>query len=203
MDIELLFPTAIGIEENFLEHSDLEYLTNKIYDIKRLYPSSVHNNWLSGEHSPYNTILTHNIVKDENFSFFMNKVNSSLAEYASSYNDMDGLISTRGWVNIYQKGNFQEPHSHAGSRYSVVFFPKCPEGSGNIVFQNPNLDQMIPINTSGPSFLTATSFFIKPKENMLLIFKSDLQHYVMPGDNSEDRISIAINYIPAIDWSNV
>jgi uncharacterized protein (TIGR02466 family) len=94
-------------------------------------------------------------------------------------------------VNIYSKGNYQEPHSHINVSYSAVYFPKAPAGSGPIVFQNPQIYEV-----GGDSTDNSTqTWTVIPEDNMLIVFKSNLRHYVLQGNNSKERISIAMNYV--------
>lgn len=50
----------------------------------------------------------------------------------------------------------------------------------------PNINPNHPLNVDNYPWI--------PEDNSLLIFKSNLRHYVLHGTNKEDRISIALNF---------
>ena len=79
--------------------------------------------------------------------------------------------------------------------FSAVYYPKVPEGSGSIVFENPLVPDMMPVqNIEERDDMTFERISYQPKDGMLVIFRSYLQHCVRQGTNTEDRISIALNY---------
>lgn len=78
------------------------------------------------------------------------------------------------WLNLNYESSYNSPHTHQG-QYSGVFYIKAPENSGNIVF--PKTDESV-----------------TPKENLLLLFNSDVMHAVEPNLSDDVRISIAFNY---------
>lgn len=197
MNVELVFPTAIGFEKNFLKEEERVELINNIYLIKDSVKTSKDNNWLSGNNSPFNTIFTHDLTSDDRFSLLIDKVTKSVYDYSSVYQDSDEYFCESAWINVYQKGNFQEPHTHPTIRYSAVYFPKAPEGSGAIVFQRPYIDQFASVNVES-NFINSNNLSVIPEENSLIVFPSSLTHFVLPGDISEDRISIAFNFVPGV-----
>ena len=84
---------------------------------------------------------------------------------------------------------------HADSVFSAVYYVRCPVGSGDIVFDNPqnqmislkNVDEMNNVNSNFVSY--------QPTEGDLLIFRSSLRHMVKMGYNKEPRVSLAYNFI--------
>jgi uncharacterized protein (TIGR02466 family) len=137
-------------------------------------------------------MTSYDLSLDNNFDFFTDKVTEKIHEYAGKYDDNNNYICTNSWFNIYKKNNYQEPHSHYNCSYSAVYFPKAPAGSGEIVFQNPNIYEIL---SSEDSLVGTSTWKYTPVDGMLVIFKSNLRHYVLHGTNVEDRISIASNYI--------
>lgn len=107
------------------------------------------------------------------------------------------LLIQNMWVNYNYKINFNQPHTHAGSHISGVFWIKIPENSGDLIFQDPRIaNQMnVPSVMSETNLFNATTFWMKPKENRLLLFPSYLYHFVMPNLSDETRISISFNII--------
>lgn len=191
MIINKIFPTLVGYKENVFIQKDLDKILERIYFIKKSIKEEK-SFWLSGEKSPYNTINSYNMARDKNFLFFIEEINQNVIEFSKEFNDNREYLCSSSWFNIYNNQNYQEPHSHLNSVYSAVFFPKAPKGSGKIVFQNPSIHEMSPDEDSYASY---PNWFFEPKDNMLLIFRSNLRHFVLQGNNDEDRISIAMNYI--------
>jgi uncharacterized protein (TIGR02466 family) len=189
MNVHTLFPTLIGYCENVLNEVDNNNLLEKCYALEKAVPPNYNNGWLSAENSPYATMFSHNMSKDENFKDFVSKVNHHVHEYARLCGDNLQYVCSNAWMNIYRNNNYQEPHIHQHNMYSAVYFASAPEGSGNIVFVNP----ISYILTNGNS-AEALSYSYKPKNGLLLVFKSSLIHYVLHSQTSKDRISIAFNY---------
>lgn len=85
------------------------------------------------------------------------------------------------WININKKTDFNVPHNHPNCIFSGVFYVKTPFNSGSFAFYR------------NVHVYKATEL-IKPEENMLILFPSHFDHYVMPNNSNKDRISISFNY---------
>ena len=101
------------------------------------------------------------------------------------------------WINVNdRKSSFNRPHVHPGATFSGVYYVKCNEQSGKLVFKHPSIIQQytIPENTMDKwtNFL-ACNWSVLPEEGKLMIFPSWLEHYVEPNVDDEIRISIAFN----------
>ena len=99
------------------------------------------------------------------------------------------------WININKPGDFNWPHEHFSTHFSLIYSLKVPKKSGDIVFSNP--------------FTQGNSFYLKefndhnsnnarvykhtPRENMLILFPSNLKHAVERNRSKQDRISIAFD----------
>ena len=201
LNIELIFPISIGVQHNIFSKKENDFIVNKCYDINKNISNSdqsTNNNiWFSGEKSPKNSFFSsYNMRKDEELLFFFNKIDKAVEQFALFNNDQNRYRCVDAWYNIYESENYQEPHSHPMMTYSVVYFAQAPEGSGSIVFMNPVINEL---GGQQNIFPTASECFYKPQENMLLIFRSNLKHYVLHGSNKVDRISIACNYALSIE----
>jgi uncharacterized protein (TIGR02466 family) len=196
IEIGLYFPTAIGIKKNLLKEEQIEKILKKTYDVQQKNKSS-DNLWLSGKKSPYNTIKNFNIIEHEDFYPLVSSVDNEIKNFAEFHNDYCKYFSNHAWINIYNEENFQEPHSHSyPNMYSAVFYLKTPKDSGKIVFQSPFSQYINESFLNNNNFVNDTYRYFTPEKNMLIVFKSFLNHYVLPGENKEERISIAFNYLP-------
>ena len=100
------------------------------------------------------------------------------------------------WININRKKDFNIPHIHPNSSISGVFYVKVSQNFGDIVFENPfleNISYCWEQEILNYNNYTSPKWNVKPKENKLLLFPSFLRHYVKPNLTNEDRISISFN----------
>lgn len=84
-------------------------------------------------------------------------------------------VSVANWIFGGNDGDGLEPHIHAGSHFTAVFYPNA--GSGSIVFVDPRYSAQ----RGFPRGILESHFAkrqINPKSGQLLIMPSFLQHYV-------------------------
>ncbi len=101
------------------------------------------------------------------------------------------------WININSSNDTNVVHNHPNSVFSIVYYPKFPENSGNIVFLNPNQSSIMffPFNNIKTyNSVNIMQLNVKPSEGLLICFPSWINHYVENGTNTEDRISISSNF---------
>mgnify|MGYP001303134457 CR=1 FL=1 len=87
------------------------------------------------------------------------------------------------WYNINGKGHWNHPHSHPGSNFALVLY--VTDSDGLLRLMNP---QQMRLDVDYNAYIS-----INAKKGDMLIFPSDLLHYVMPNQKEEDRISISMN----------
>lgn len=100
------------------------------------------------------------------------------------------------WINENKLGDFNKPHEHInpGLHFAAVWYLDAPLDSGRIVFMN---------EFNGIDFCSMWNYFddpiafsyygIKPNKNDLIIFPSNLVHYVEPSRSKKTRLSVAMN----------
>lgn len=189
--VDLLFPTVVGVCFDFLSDEQNQHVIERCYDISKGISLS-HDSWLSMDKSPSNSFRSYALQKDPEFDLFFNQMNSFVQEFAKINDDNSLYKCSHSWFNIYNKDQYQEPHFHKSCVYSVVYYAKVPENSGKIVFMNPKADEIVP---GCDRLATSDSWQYSPKSNTAIIFRSNLSHFVLHGQNEDDRISIASNYI--------
>ena len=86
------------------------------------------------------------------------------------------------WYNISGKGDWNTPHTHPRSDYALVFY--VTDSDGLLRFMNPHQMRMSAPDAHGSLYA---------KKGDIILFPSDLIHYVMPNPREEDRISISMN----------
>jgi uncharacterized protein (TIGR02466 family) len=113
----------------------------------------------------------------------------------STYKLNKELIISNMWFNINKYKDANATHIHAFSVLSGVFYVKTPKNCGDLVFMNPmKISHFIEdYNFSEFNNYNSTSNSITPKENILIIFPSWLEHFVRPNMSENDRISFSFN----------
>ena len=105
-------------------------------------------------------------------------------------------VITEAWININQKGHFNNSHDHPGSLFSAVYYVKGGPDKGTLEFKTPVTPHTYTISdeiVGGFNAFTGHAMVIPPVTGDLLIFPSWLLHRVNMSRSEEDRISIAFN----------
>jgi uncharacterized protein (TIGR02466 family) len=104
------------------------------------------------------------------------------------------IVCSSVWANVYNKGDYQEIHSHPNHHFSAVYYVKVPENSGSLVFTSPTyLTEAMPPHVAIDSPIEKTVSYT-PQENDLFIFQSISPHRVTMNQVDEKRVSIAMNF---------
>jgi len=104
------------------------------------------------------------------------------------------IVCASVWVNVYNKGDYQEIHSHVNHHFSAVYYVKVPENSGSLIFTAPNyLTTSLPPNVQDGSPLQDSATYT-PQEFELFIFPSLAPHRVTRNMADDKRVSIAMNF---------
>jgi len=94
------------------------------------------------------------------------------------------------WMNINRKGDYNFPHIHSGSNLSGVWY-LTDNHEAPIHFLSPFA------YTRGELYnamnLPEGEYYMRCNAGDMLIFPSDLQHYVKPNTTEQPRVSIAFN----------
>jgi len=181
MKILKLFPTLIlgEILSNISQEETSQYIN---------YCKNLINvdNRINGEFSENQRVLDNPL-----FSLLSSTILDYSKKLLNSYNHVfEDLQISSSWVNILNKSEEIEMHSHPNSYISGVYY--LTKGS-SISFKSP-LDNKWHFKEDSTLFEDG-GFKVSPQQNFLLLFPSFLQHKVIPSD-SDDRISIAFNIIP-------
>jgi uncharacterized protein (TIGR02466 family) len=97
------------------------------------------------------------------------------------------------WININNFKDYNVPHYHPGSIFSLVYYVKVNDKSGRIVFKRPDLQEHY-INTSSANQYTFKTFYFSPNEGDFVLFPSYIEHCVESNSDDESRISISFNF---------
>tara|TARA_R110000824_G_scaffold381460_2_gene574163 strand:- start:387 stop:971 length:585 start_codon:yes stop_codon:yes gene_type:complete len=191
-ELAYLFPVSVYREENLLSEIELAKLKKHSLKVYKEVPCGV-DSWTGNTYATLNTL---NLKDDKVFTPLLNKI----AEHVQSFSKMHGSENAEydiesSWLNVNEKNSFQEFHTHNGSIFSAVYWVATPEGSGNLVFEDPKDPDMFPVkNINEHNELSYTRYTMNAQENVLILFRSYLRHMVLPCENKKPRISIAVNY---------
>jgi hypothetical protein len=138
--IENFWPTQIGFYDN-PNHKKIEKkLINECLKIKKN-TTTGGKKWLSEK--TYNTSDgVYDIVTKKNFKEINDFVFKCVENYVKEVGLNININHKDGWFNIYEKGNFQESHTHYTYIISAVYFLKSDVNSSKLFFFSPFKDQL-------------------------------------------------------------
>ena len=130
---------------------------------------------------------------------------TSVAEEINQYAKRKYAITT-SWITLCQKGDGSQLHNHKNSFWSGVYYfqEEYPEGTGGIMFDNPNADRydfsygMVDIKRQNE--INSMSCIFGPSPKLLILFPSYLRHQVLVHNNDKPRSSLAFNVVPLGQW---
>lgn len=192
MNFNIFFPTIIGSihneEHKIIENELTSYCTKLSENIE-----SGGKSWLSDK--TYNTSDgKYDLNKDKNFFTINNWVNTQIVTYCNELGiDIDNLISTGSWFNIYRRNDFQEPHVHPNSSISAIYILTCDESGSRIFFNSP-INNMYHIKKKIKKQEMIDQVICASIPGTLLIFPSYLSHAVERHNSDNLRISFSYNY---------
>lgn len=128
----------------------------------------------------------------------INFVTESVNDYWKELGYVDATIRVyHAWANVYPPGSFIENHNHSPSPLTASFYLKKPQGSGNIVFENPisTLLRYQPYKglSESENYASAFDATVDVDEGDLVIFPGWLMHKTEPNISSQDRIIIGFD----------
>jgi uncharacterized protein (TIGR02466 family) len=191
-EIKLYFPTTIYAEGNLFDSEQNKVWADKILELEN---DGVPNGGYDWEGDTYTTHGTYDLLQDRLFDPLLGKIQTHVDALTTEFNSDYQHTCKTAWGNVNRPGTYQEFHSHPSSVFSAVYYPKVPEGSGDIIFESPLVPDMMPIlGIKKINDLSLERIWYTPEEGMLIIFRSFIKHSVRVGTNVEPRVSIALNY---------
>tara|TARA_B100000579_G_C22436888_1_gene668024 strand:- start:21 stop:623 length:603 start_codon:yes stop_codon:yes gene_type:complete len=190
-DLLLMFPTPIwtSMVQNSDEINDKMY--NYIKSLQSKNEEGINKSNIEGWHSEY-----FNLELEEP-RFFLNSISSDLNKV---FEDMGWDLQkqkikvTSMWSIINKKNSSNARHIHSNNYISAAYYVKAPKNCGNIIFYDPRSEAVFrhPI-INKPNKLNTNSFSIEPKEGLLVLFPSYLNHSVDLNNSDEERMVISFN----------
>ena len=129
--------------------------------------------------------------------FFINSIspqlNSVLTDMGWDIKNQEVKI-TGMWAIINKKNSSNAMHIHSNNYISASYYVKAPKNCGDIVFYDPRFAATYRYpKISKTNKLNSNIVSFQPKEGMLVLFPSYLQHSVNVNKTDEERIVISFN----------
>ena len=188
MLITNIFSSFIAYEQLTL---DLERLKNYCYALKNLSNGRILSNyggWQSDDLP----------LESKDTEELRAVINNKIVEILKNLGLTNEFTISNYWLNVNGKGDFNRPHRHGFSTLSGVIYISAPPNSGKLVLRNPNhahgfcIDEKIV--TDWNQFNSFT-WEIEPEPNKMLVWPAWIDHYTLPNNSNEDRISLAFNIL--------
>lgn len=182
--IEPLFPLPIGF--TMLESGLKTKQKNFIANLERAANS--------GNSTSKDRYLTKHKILQDFTKFCYNSLNYYFTElYQPKYTV--NLRITQMWANYSEKNQWHHVHHHPNSFISAVFYISCEDNIDNITFIKKHFEQL-QIHSENFNQYNCQDWVFPVKENLLIIFPSNLAHKVEPVQSDKTRISISMNTFP-------
>ena len=175
-----LWPTNLIVSSIELDTSNLISEIYRLNKIESVVSKSNYGGWQSNTDLNNNLVFQELITKISDILFFTIKPAS--------------IAFKQMWACINKTHDFNVIHSHGNQyHFSGVFYLQVPENSGDICFRDPrqgalNSATQIVFNEGDTENFTPTT-------NMIILFPSWLEHYVLPNNTTQDRISISFDLV--------
>ena len=119
-----------------------------------------------------------------------NELNNEIFKYNNKF------IITTSWFTHTKNDKFGNFHNHSNSMFSGVFY--FTDDNSSIKFQNFNKNTSFNIIPKEFNVYNSSSWEVKPPKGTILLFPSELYHYVNISNN--DRKSLAFNIVPVGEY---
>jgi len=142
------------------------------------------------------------ILHREELSSVKNQITKHIEEYKNKTlqvaDDIEIYI-TNSWLMKHDKGHYAHEHSHANSVISGVYYIEVPKMSGNIIFHKASnnisnvMSPVIALRYKKYNVYNSEEYAVKTKNNLLVLFPSNLRHSVPVSFSETPRYCIAFN----------
>lgn len=124
-------------------------------------------------------------------------INAKIAQIISDIGDETlNLNISNFWININERGDYNEKHVHSLSSFSGVLYIQVDSDTGEIrFFDDLYIMKHYPININPQNKLFHHTVEYKPINGLILIFPSWLSHDVKPSRSDNTRISMSFNLV--------
>ena len=205
MNLDYIFPTPVWWTDL---HLDINAMQDICYGIAESMEGKARSNrGLLNYQSP--DFMGEQIIEDyeenpDEFGRLLIEIKKNAMDCYTSYGPMSTELEFANvWINMNNKGGYNEVHTHPGCIMSGVYYVKVPKGEcGEIAFHRDGMDAYLlhslgvaeDMSTGEAPHCSATWGY-PPIENRLFVFPAWLSHGVRENLTDEDRISISFNLV--------
>lgn len=105
---------------------------------------------------------------------------------------------TNSWAVKHIKGDESGAHGHANSILSGVLYIQTDDLSGDILFVKDKsyynlFTPTVEVPFTEHNSFNAQGWAVRPRNNLLILFPSTLQHSVYPSRSEQERYAVAFN----------
>lgn len=176
---------GVTLYQSFISDEFYHFMMNEYSNLEqyeRLYQNE--NYWNGSDYS---------FIKDSTHSY----IESNLKKHTKEYIGSDNIKLLNQWINIQAHDGYLPTHKHTGN-ISYAMYLKIPEYLKNYKDKRPNdlkyVEGSIQFNYGHDTSIFPSHTLIHPEEKMILMFPSEVQHYVYPFRDRESlRISVSGN----------
>jgi hypothetical protein len=106
-----------------------------------------------------------------------------------------GVVDT-SWANIYRRGDYSMPHSHLRSVASIVYFLDLGDPDGDIPLNGrfSIVDPRLALCCAEEPHCLTQPFLPKLEAGAMIIFPSQVVHWVHPYFGTRPRLTLAWNF---------
>lgn len=175
------------MRETLVPHIESNYNKN---------PNNQPPSWSCKVHTSY-------LNTDQNLEDIKTAYNENIIEFLQEIHFPYCRIDIKSaWYNVYKKGQWQEIHNHYGGTdgtyFSAVHFLKYDAKTHtSLVFNNTNSTLLQPFKLGRDSSVDYWNIKhqVEVAEGDIIIFPSTLDHFVLPQESDELRITVSFNII--------
>jgi|TARA_B100001175_G_C19282804_1_gene529657 uncharacterized protein (TIGR02466 family) len=109
----------------------------------------------------------------------------------NSFPFKDKIEMDSWWLNINQKGNFNMQHTHPRCDLAGIWY--LTDNNNTLVFSDPLQHTRHTLYKAFPEVGMCEGVFVNAKAGEILIFPSDLPHFVEPHPLDTPRVSVSFN----------
>jgi len=137
-----------------------------------------------------------NLLLAPQFNTLKLEIDKCIKALGTYYGYTDDLVIVNSWYSIMNKGSRLRRHAHKGSIISGAYYPKCPDGSVGLHFNNPlEPYKMADLPDTDTEYNKGVQLF-PVREGHLIVFPSWLEHET-DINNTNERYVMSFNTQPS------
>ena len=135
------------------------------------------------------------------FSSLKSSLMEHVVNYASNIIEVADNVEwyfTTSWVVRHQKQDWAQSHLHCNSIISGVYYIEVDDDSGSFVFDKDSsllnlFTPTVDVDVKKWNVFNSRNWAIKPKNDMVIMFPSQIKHFVTPSNSDNLRYCLSFN----------